>query len=165
MNAQGFQASGAIFISFRLWSTPNLSHGEIQLSLYYHQLGVRRRENHIGKKKALKKLTYKDVVIETVICFFLSLCYGIQFGWRFVLKTTDKCQILFSAARVVEKKIKFRETAIIFKSITCERLSEVKSTFSTVVSFQSFHLFRFGRFVLLFRVLVHAEIINDITTD
>ena len=49
MNAQGFQASGAIFISFRLWSTPNLSHGEIQLSLYYHQLGVRRRENHIGK--------------------------------------------------------------------------------------------------------------------
>ena len=45
----------AIFISFRLWSTPNLSHGEIQLSIYYHQLGVRRRENHIEKKKALKK--------------------------------------------------------------------------------------------------------------
>ena len=41
----------------------------------------------------------------------------------------------------------------------------MKSTFSTVISFQSFHLFRFGRFVLLFRVLVHAEIINDITTD
>ena len=34
-----------------------------------------------------------------------------------------------------------------------------------VVSFQSFHLIRFGRFVLLFRVLVHAEIINDITTN
>ena len=66
---------------------------------------------------------------------------------------------------MVEKKIKFRETAIIFKSTTCERLSEVKSTFSKVVSFQPFHLFRFGRFVLLFRVLVHAEIINDITTD
>ena len=44
-----------IFISFRLWSTPNLSHGEIQLSLYYHQLGVRRRENHIEKKKSTKK--------------------------------------------------------------------------------------------------------------
>ena len=34
MNAQGCQASVVIFISFRLWSTPNLSHGEIQLSLY-----------------------------------------------------------------------------------------------------------------------------------
>ena len=57
MNAQGFQASGAIFISFRLWSTPNLSHGEIQLSLYYHQLGVRRRENHILKKLELISAT------------------------------------------------------------------------------------------------------------
>ena len=66
---------------------------------------------------------------------------------------------------MVEKKTKFRETAIIFKSITCERLSEVKSTFSAVVSFYSFHLFRFGRFVLLFRVLVRAEIVNDITSD
>ena len=45
------------------------------------------------------------------------------------------------------EKIKFRETAIIFKSIICERLSEVKSTLSGVVSFQSFHLFRLGRFV------------------
>ena len=103
-------------------------------------------EKTILKKKSPKKLKYIDVVIETVICFFLSLCFGIQFGRRFFLKTTYKCQILFSAARVVEKKIKFRETAITFKIITCERLSEVKSTFSTVVSF---HLFRFGRFVSL----------------
>ena len=143
-----------------IYLTGKFSYLSITISLAW---GVEK--TILEKKKALKKLTYKDVVIETVICFFLSLCYGIQFGWRFVLKTTDKCQILFSAARVMEKKIKFRETAIIFKSITCERLSEVKSTFSTVFSFQSFHLFRFGRFVLLFRVLVHAEIINDITTD
>ena len=45
------------FISFRLWSTPNPSHGEIQLSLYYHQLGVRRRENHIEKSTKKNLLT------------------------------------------------------------------------------------------------------------
>ena len=55
------------------------------------------------KKKNNKKVTYKDVVNETVICFFLSLRFGIQFGWRSVLKTTYKCQILLSAARVVEE--------------------------------------------------------------
>ena len=48
-----------IFISFRLWSTPNLSHGEIQLSIYYYQLGVRRRENHIEKKSTKKNLLTK----------------------------------------------------------------------------------------------------------
>ena len=42
------------------------------------------------------------------------------------------------------EKIKFRETAIIFKSIICERISEVKSTFSAVVSFG-----RFAYFVLV----------------
>ena len=42
-------------------------------------------------------------------------------------------------------------TAIIFKNLKCERISEVKSRFSTVV------------LVLLFGVLVHAEIINDIS--
>ena len=98
------------------------------------------------KKKINKKVTYKDVVNETVICFFLSWRFGIQFGWRFVLKTTYKCQILLSATRVVDNI-----TAIIFKNLKCERISEVKSTFSTVV------------LVLLFGVLVHAEIINDIS--
>ena len=34
-----------------------------------------------------------------------------------------------------------------------------------VVLFWSFRLFRFGPFVLLCRVLVHAEIINDIITN
>ena len=50
---------------------------------------------------------YIDVVNETVFCFFLSSRFGIQFGWRFVLKTTYKCLILVSAARVVEKKKSF----------------------------------------------------------
>lgn len=36
--------------------------------------------------------------------------------------------------------------------------------FLCYVKLQSFRLFRFGRFILLFRVLVHAEIINDIIT-
>ena len=91
---------------------------------------------------------YIDVVNETVFCFFLSSRFGIQFGWRFVLKTTYKCQILLSATRVVDNIM-----AIIFKNLKCERISEVKSTFSTVV------------LVLLFGVLVHAEIINDIITN
>ena len=60
---------------------------------------------------------YIDVVNETVFCFFLSSRFGIQFGWRFVLKTTYKCLILVSAARVVVKKKRFRETAIIFKTL------------------------------------------------
>ena len=34
-----------------------------------------------------------------------------------------------------------------------------------MVLFWSFRLFRFGPFVLLFRVLVHAEIINDVITN
>ena len=50
---------------------------------------------------------YIDVVNETVFCFFLSSRFGIQFGWRFVLKTTYKCLILVSAARVVVKKKSF----------------------------------------------------------
>ena len=54
------------------------------------------------KKKFNEKVTYIDVVNETDICFFLSLRFGIQFGWRSVLKTTYKCQILFSATRVVD---------------------------------------------------------------
>ena len=54
-------------------------------------------------------------------------------------KTTYKCQILFSATRVVDNM-----TAIIFKNLKCERISEVKSTFSAVV------------LVLLFGVLVNA---------
>ena len=50
--------------------------------------------------------------MNTVICFFFSLCFGIQFGRRFVLKTTKKlkCFVLKTkvsnlvlAARVVEK--------------------------------------------------------------
>ena len=72
-----------------------------------------------------------------------------------------------------EKKIKFRVTALICKILKCERISEVKSaTFQhplvsivVVVLFQSQRSLRFGRFVLLFQVLVHAEIINDITTN
>ena len=91
------------------------------------------------KKKFNEKVTYIDVVNETDICFFLSLRFGIQFGWRSVLKTTYKCQILFSATRVVDNM-----TAIIFKNLKCERISEVKSTFSAVV------------LVLLFGVLVNA---------
>ena len=82
-NALGCQASAVIFISFRLWSTPDLPHGEIQLSLYYHQLDVRGRGNHI-ENKITKKLTYIDVVNETVICFFplLTLCYSIWLAFR-----------------------------------------------------------------------------------
>ena len=91
------------------------------------------------KKKFNEKVTYIDVVNETDICFFLSLRFGIQFGWRSVLKTTYKCQILFSATRVVDNM-----TAIIFKNLKCERISEVKSIFSAVV------------LVLLFGVLVNA---------
>ena len=67
---------------------------------------------------------------------------------RSVLKTTYKCQILLSATRVVDNI-----TAIMFKNLKCERISEVKSTFSAVV------------LVLLFGVLVHAEIINHIITN
>ena len=58
-------------------------------------------------KKITNKVMYIDVVNETVFCFFLSSRFGIQFGWRFVLKTTYKCLILVSAARVVEKKKSF----------------------------------------------------------
>ena len=75
MNAQGFQASGAIFISFRLWSTPNLSHGEIQLSLYYHQLGVRRRENHIGKFGEHEKYVRVALGVAESNSSFLSASY------------------------------------------------------------------------------------------
>ena len=109
---------------------------------------VKWSEGNLLEKKKNKKVTYKDVVNETVICFFISLRFDIQFGWRSVLKTTYKCQILLSATRVVDNI-----TAIIFKNLKCERISEVKSTFSTVV------------LVLLFGVLVNAEIINDIITD
>ena len=99
----------------RLWSTPDLPHGEIPLSLITISLmwGV----EGTFLKKIINKVMYIDVVNETVFCFFLSSRFGIQFGWRFVLKTTYKCLILVSAARVVVKKKRFRETAIIFKTL------------------------------------------------
>ena len=89
----------------RLWSTPDLPHGEIPLSLITISLmwGV----EGTFLKKIINKVMYIDVVNETVFCFFLSSRFGIQFGWRFVLKTTYKCLILVSAARVVEKKKSF----------------------------------------------------------
>ena len=102
-NALGCQASAVIFITFRLWSTPDLPHGEIQLSLYYHQLDVRGRGNHI-ENKITKKLTYIDVVNETVICFFplLTLCYSIWLAFR-----SENCiwvsDLSFSCSRGGEK--------------------------------------------------------------
>ena len=82
--------------------------------------------------------------MSTVICFLFSFpcTLGIQYGWRSVQETTYTCQIIASTARVVEKET-FRETALIFKSLKCERLFKVKSTFSSTffIQFQLSALF------------------------
>ena len=108
--------------------------------------------------------------------------YFFQYGWRSVVDTKYVSNIV-STARVVGIKLKFRETAEIFKSLKCGRMSGVKSTFSTtfhsplvsiivvvrgfvvvitVVRFgrygRSFVLFRSGCFVSLFRVSVHSNL-------
>ena len=106
--SQGCQAPVVTFISFRLWSTPNLPHGSylsITISLAW---GV---EETILRKKINKKLTYIDVVNEYRYLFFLLLMlwYSIWFRPKnykkklkcFVLKT--KVSNLVLAARVVEK--------------------------------------------------------------
>ena len=56
--------------------------------------------------------------------------YFFQYGWRSVVDTKYVSNIV-STARVVGIKLKFRETAEIFKSLKCGRMSGVKSTFST----------------------------------
>ena len=53
-----------IFFLFRLWSTPDLPHREIQLSLDCHQLSIRRRGNLSLKRKINKRVTDIDVVNE-----------------------------------------------------------------------------------------------------
>ena len=73
-NAQG---------SFKLCSTPDLPHGEIQLSLYYHQLDVRRRGN-LFEKNINTKVTYINVVNECRYLFLplLTLWYSIWLAFR-----------------------------------------------------------------------------------
>ena len=130
--------------------------------------------------------------MKILICFFLSFLPFLSVCLVFDMVPRLKNYILvstysFNCSRG-GKKIQFHETALTFKGLKCERISEVKSAFSltfhrplfsiavvvcfgrygrfvlvvSVVSFRSFRSFclfqllGFGRFVSLFRVLVHA---------
>ena len=127
--------------------------------------------------------------MKILICFFLSFLpfLSVYLVFDLVLRLKNYTLVStynFNCSRG-GKKIQFHETALTFKGLKCERISEVKSAFSStfhrplfsiavvvcfgrygrfvlvvsVVSFRSFCFFQllgFGRFVSLFRVLVHA---------
>ena len=76
-----------IFFLFRLWSTPDLPHREIQLSLDCHRLSIRRRGNLSLKKRSMKELRTQTLSMNTVICFFLSFPYTPQHSMRLAFRS------------------------------------------------------------------------------
>ena len=98
--------------------------------------------------------------MNTVICFFLFFPYTLWYSiWlAFRRRTKYKCQIIVSTARVVGIKLKFRETALIFKSLKCGRTSEVKSTFFRDIS-SSTLLDRCSGFVVVVRVVMVVSVV------
>ena len=76
-----------IFFLFRLWSTPDLPHREIQLSLDCHRLSIRQQGNLSLKKKSMKELRTQTLSMNTVICFFLSFPYTPQYSMRLAFRS------------------------------------------------------------------------------
>ena len=62
------------------------------------------------------------------------------------------CQIIVSAADVVEKKV-WRDSLNLFQSLKCKRISEVNSTFFCDI-LSSTHLNHFSGFVLVIAVIL-----------
>ena len=102
MNALRCQMSVVIFFLFRLWSTPDLPHREIQLSLDCHWLSIRRRGNLNQRKKTVNKRVTDIDVVNEYRNLFLSLLSvyasvfneaGVPF-WKLHISVKLKFQLL-----------------------------------------------------------------------
>ena len=100
-----------IFFLFRLWSTPDLPHREIQLSLDCHRLSIRQRGNLSLKKKINERVTDIDVVNEYRNLFLPLLSVyasvfneaGVPF-WKLHISVKLKFQLLTWLIMTIRKR-------------------------------------------------------------